>query len=311
MATLPAALDVAVVTTALPYIAKDFRASQTAYSWVGSAYLLTHAAITPFWANCSDIFGRKPILLLANIIFLVGSLVCALANSFAMLIAGRGIQGAGAGSLIILVNIGSFFPARSGVITLSGIEVLHFADRTDIVVGSTTEATRRCSIWFTALRPECLGLIHHMASGVSWKGEVPAKCTHARYEPHSNRKLSTFLALSRATQNVDQMTSLMTACRGPRSHIRSSRMRHRYGQPLLCPNWKKGLSLRVARGHASREAMTCALDRHPFNPSEVALMLQSMGPPEQSECQLLPRSDHFRNDACDQIRSFNTPQRKQ
>lgn len=32
MATLPAALDVAVVTTALPYIAKDFRASQTAYS---------------------------------------------------------------------------------------------------------------------------------------------------------------------------------------------------------------------------------------------------------------------------------------
>ena len=105
MATFLAALDVAVVTTALPYIAKDFNASQSAYSWIGSAYLLTYAAITPFWAKCSDIFGRKPILLLANVIFLVGSLVCALAHSGAMLIAGRAVQGAGGGGLIILVNI--------------------------------------------------------------------------------------------------------------------------------------------------------------------------------------------------------------
>ena len=105
MATFLAALDVAIVTTALPYIAEAFNASQTAYSWVGSAYLLTYAAFTPFWAKCSDIFGRKPILLLANVIFLVGSLVCGLAHSIAMLIAGRAVQGAGGGGLIILVNI--------------------------------------------------------------------------------------------------------------------------------------------------------------------------------------------------------------
>ena len=105
MATFLAALDVAVITTALPYISKDLNASQTAYSWIGSAYLLTYSAISPFWAKCSDIFGRKQILLLANVIFFVGSLVCALANSTAMLIAGRAVQGAGGGGLIILVNI--------------------------------------------------------------------------------------------------------------------------------------------------------------------------------------------------------------
>ncbi len=105
MAAFLAALDVAVVTTALPEISQDLHASQTAYSWIGSAYLLTYAAITPFWAKCSDIFGRKPVLLIANVVFLVGSLVCALANSAAMLIAGRAVQGAGGGGLIILVNI--------------------------------------------------------------------------------------------------------------------------------------------------------------------------------------------------------------
>lgn len=105
MATFLAALDVAVVTTALPNITAEFEASQTAYSWIGSAYLLTYSSITPFWAKMSDVFGRKPILLAANVVFFVGSLVCALSNSVGMLIAGRAIQGAGGGGLIVLVNI--------------------------------------------------------------------------------------------------------------------------------------------------------------------------------------------------------------
>ncbi|CRG89194.1 hypothetical protein PISL3812_06230 [Talaromyces islandicus] len=115
MATFLAALDVAVVTTALPYIAGHFSASQTAYSWIGSAYLLPYAAMGPFWAKCSDIFGRKVILLAVNGIFLVGSLVCALSNSVAMLIAGRAIQGAAGGGLVVLVNI-----------TLSDLKLIEF-----------------------------------------------------------------------------------------------------------------------------------------------------------------------------------------
>lgn len=78
---------------------------QTVYSWIGSAYLLTYAALTPFWGKTSDIFGRKPVLLAANVVFFVGSLVCALANSIGILIAGRAVQGAGGGGLLVLVNI--------------------------------------------------------------------------------------------------------------------------------------------------------------------------------------------------------------
>ena len=59
----------------------------------------------PIWGKFSEIFGRKPVLLAANIIFFIGSLVAALANSIGMLIAGRAVQGLGAGGLVILVNI--------------------------------------------------------------------------------------------------------------------------------------------------------------------------------------------------------------
>ena len=94
-----------IITTALPTIAAHFQASEADYTWIGSAYLLAAAASTPTWGKISDIFGRKPIVLVANIVFLVGSLICAIASSIKMLLAGRVIQGIGGGGLIILVNI--------------------------------------------------------------------------------------------------------------------------------------------------------------------------------------------------------------
>lgn len=72
---------------------------------MASSYLLANASCVPFWGKLSDIFGRKPIIILANIVFLVGSLICALSTSLAMNIAGRAIQGAGAGGIIVLANI--------------------------------------------------------------------------------------------------------------------------------------------------------------------------------------------------------------
>ncbi|KAF2161891.1 hypothetical protein M409DRAFT_69424 [Zasmidium cellare ATCC 36951] len=113
MAVFLAALDVTIVTTALPTISQHFH-SASGYTWIGSAFLLANAASIPSWGKISDIFGRKPMLLLANIIFLVGSLVAALSNSIGMLIAARAVQGLGGGGLIILVNIviGDLFPLR-------------------------------------------------------------------------------------------------------------------------------------------------------------------------------------------------------
>lgn len=104
LAVFLAALDVTIITTALPTIAEHFHSS-AGYTWIGSAYLLGCAASTPTWGKVSDIWGRKPMLLLANIVFFVGSLLCAISRNIGMLIAARAIQGIGGGGLVSLVNI--------------------------------------------------------------------------------------------------------------------------------------------------------------------------------------------------------------
>lgn len=105
MALFLAALDITIITTALPTIAGHFKASSADYTWIGSSYLLACSAAVPLWGKISDIWGRKPIILTANVIFMVGSLISALANSVGMLIAGRVVQGIGGGGLVILCNI--------------------------------------------------------------------------------------------------------------------------------------------------------------------------------------------------------------
>ncbi|KAH7336653.1 MFS multidrug transporter-like protein [Rhexocercosporidium sp. MPI-PUGE-AT-0058] len=99
-----AALDTTIITTALPTISEYFHSS-AGYTWIGSAYLLANAASVPSWGKFSDIWGRKPVLLVASGVFFVGSLLAATSVSIGMLIAARAIQGIGGGGLIILVNI--------------------------------------------------------------------------------------------------------------------------------------------------------------------------------------------------------------
>lgn len=114
MALFLAALDVTIITTALPTIAQHFHADSADYTWVGSAYLLANAASVPLWGKLSDIWGRKPIITLANAIFMAGSLIAALANSIGLLIGARVIQGIGGGGLVTLVYIciGDLFSMR-------------------------------------------------------------------------------------------------------------------------------------------------------------------------------------------------------
>ncbi|KAF7918228.1 uncharacterized protein EAE98_009840 [Botrytis deweyae] len=109
-----AAIDAVLITPALPTIVKDLGASDSGYSWIGSYYLLALAASSPVWSKVSDIFGRKSILLIANFIFLVGSLIAALSHSVGMLIAARAVQGLGGGGIITLVEIsvGDMFSQR-------------------------------------------------------------------------------------------------------------------------------------------------------------------------------------------------------
>ena len=105
MGVFLAALDITIITTALPTIAQHYDASASDYTWIGSSYLLAASAATPTWGKISDIFGRKPIVLAANVVFFVGSLICALSININMLIAGRVLQGIGGGGLIVLVSI--------------------------------------------------------------------------------------------------------------------------------------------------------------------------------------------------------------
>jgi sugar phosphate permease len=104
VAVLLVALDITIVTTALPTISAEFN-SASGYTWIGSAYLIAQSAATPIWGKVSDIFGRKPILLVTNAIFFVGSLIAGLSINIDMLIAARVIQGIGGGGLVTLVNI--------------------------------------------------------------------------------------------------------------------------------------------------------------------------------------------------------------
>lgn len=99
------ALDITIISTALPTIARELAVSPQQYAWVGSGFTLASTASTPVWAKTSDVLGRKPVIMASAAVFMAGSLVCALAQSGAALIGGRVVQGLGAGGSVVLVTI--------------------------------------------------------------------------------------------------------------------------------------------------------------------------------------------------------------
>ncbi|GHA36538.1 MFS transporter [Devosia pacifica] len=94
-----AALDMQIVATALPTIAADLGKLEL-FGWVGAAYLLATASVTPFYGKLGDLFGRKPVFITAITIFTLGSLACGMAWSMESLIAARVLQGLGGGGLM-------------------------------------------------------------------------------------------------------------------------------------------------------------------------------------------------------------------
>ena len=114
LAVFLAAIDAVIITPAMPTIASDLEISDGGFAWIGSAYLLALAGTAPVWAKVSDIFGRKPVLIIANIVFSIGCLIAALSRNLEMLLAGRAVQGTGGGGLITLVEIsvGDMFSQR-------------------------------------------------------------------------------------------------------------------------------------------------------------------------------------------------------
>ncbi|KAL7425027.1 hypothetical protein Q5752_000715 [Cryptotrichosporon argae] len=99
------ALDMTIITTALPTIAEDLGATPAEYSWVGTAYQLAMTLLTPLNGRLSDIIGRKPMLYAAILFFTVFSALCGAAKSMTWLIVARAFQGLGGGSIIGLTSI--------------------------------------------------------------------------------------------------------------------------------------------------------------------------------------------------------------
>ncbi|WP_062645240.1 MFS transporter [Streptomyces maremycinicus] len=93
-----AALDSTVVSTAVPQIVGDL-GGFSVFSWLFSGYLLAVTVTLPVYGKLSDTFGRKPVLVAGAALFLLGSLLCALAWNMGALIAFRIVQGLGGGAL--------------------------------------------------------------------------------------------------------------------------------------------------------------------------------------------------------------------
>lgn len=98
------ALDQSIVATALPRIVDDL-GGMAHLSWVVTAYVLASTATMPLYGKLADQYGRRPMIFTALLTFLLGSVLCAVAQSMTELIIFRAIQGLGAGGFMPLAQI--------------------------------------------------------------------------------------------------------------------------------------------------------------------------------------------------------------
>jgi EmrB/QacA subfamily drug resistance transporter len=116
LALFLSALDQTIVGTALPTIVTQLHGNNY-YTWVVTIYLLTATISGPIYGKLSDLFGRRPMVMIGVSLFLVGSALSGLSQEMWQLVAARGLQGLGAGAIfpIALAVIGDLItPAERG-----------------------------------------------------------------------------------------------------------------------------------------------------------------------------------------------------
>ncbi|MGM1029640.1 MAG: MDR family MFS transporter [Actinomycetota bacterium] len=101
MAMFLSSLSQTVVGTSMRTIADDLQGLDLQV-WVVTAFLIVSTIVTPIYGKLSDIFGRRPLFLIAIALFLVGSIACSFAQDMVQLAAFRALQGLGAGGLMSL-----------------------------------------------------------------------------------------------------------------------------------------------------------------------------------------------------------------
>lgn len=125
LAVLLASMEISIISTALPTIVGEFQAFES-FAWVGTAYIVTAAIGTPLLGKLSDLYGRRTVFQCTLGIFIVGSLLCGLAQSMGQLIAFRAVQGLGGGAIqaLAFAILGDILPPRErgryiGIFTLA------------------------------------------------------------------------------------------------------------------------------------------------------------------------------------------------
>ena len=105
-----ASIEGTIVGTAMPTIVTQL-GGLAIYSWVFSAYMLTATSTTPIFGKLSDMYGIRPVYMIAVALFLAGSMLSGTAHSMTELVVYRALQGLGAGGLLPLTFtiIGSIF----------------------------------------------------------------------------------------------------------------------------------------------------------------------------------------------------------
>jgi len=113
LATAMLMLDIAVVNTALPYLARDLHAGLTGVQWVVDAYTLALASVVLSAGSISDRRGRRRVFARGTVLFTASSLACAMASSIAVLDAARAVQGL-AGALMFASSLAILADAFPG-----------------------------------------------------------------------------------------------------------------------------------------------------------------------------------------------------
>ncbi len=102
LAAFVSVLNTTMVNVAIPLIGQDLDVSDANAGWIVTGYVLVFAVGIPIYGRISDFFSLRGIFSLALLVFAAGSLVCALAPGFWVLVAGRALQAAGAAAITAL-----------------------------------------------------------------------------------------------------------------------------------------------------------------------------------------------------------------
>ncbi|KAI0899973.1 MFS general substrate transporter [Annulohypoxylon nitens] len=144
IANFQSSLENSVIVTSGPAIVNDLKMGEE-FIWITNAFFLCCAAVQPLFGQLCNIFGRRWLMLFAIALFTLGSGICGGAKNSAMLIAGRGVQGAGSGGIgmIVSIIIADLVPLRERGYFLAIIMILYTVGMTcgPIVGGAIVDGT--------------------------------------------------------------------------------------------------------------------------------------------------------------------------